>query len=565
MVATYNAMSVIESNQWPPVKGHFYINLALITSEFMPRSDKFSRATVRGSVDDVYKKKLPIEFDKVFPECIASEKHYVSLIEGCPGSGKSTLITKVSKDWAEGKVLKDVDIFILVRLRRFVEKEDLSLMDILGTYCSNPDVVKAVHDAMTRNAGKGVCFAFDGLDEYSSKLQSKNFIMKLIHGHVLPHATIFLTSRPATSERFRHKMIITQRIEIIGFLEKQITEYIQSYYKEEPGKAYGLNKYITDHPNIKRMCYLPLHIAMVIFLYDLDPNGDFLPSTETELYSKFTLHTLVRSLQRDPDEDYDPDDDEIHEFDDLPEDKRVIFQQVCQLAFMATKEQKQLFTGREIKKYMTLPKKRDFDSLGLLTVDRMIAESSFLTKTFSFLHLTHQEFLAAVHLVHYKSDSEQLAAVQELAGEVRMWVVWKFLCGLYAKKRMNLNDSLEANDTFSKAFKLIISENVSTRLASVNMMHCAFESLCPVACSDLLNLLGGIIDAVDVALNPSDCSALGYVMAKAPKEVKKVDFSYSHQGPAGIAAFVQQLEKLHGPLPEVDLLRYVSSSLVLKP
>ncbi len=117
IAATYNAMSIIESDPWPPVKEHVYINLALITPEFIPRSDSFSRATIHGSVDDVYKK----DFDAVFPSELVSQKHFVGLIEGRPGCGKSTFITKMSKDWSEEKILKDKEIFLLVRFGQSVK------------------------------------------------------------------------------------------------------------------------------------------------------------------------------------------------------------------------------------------------------------------------------------------------------------------------------------------------------------------------------------------------------------------------------------------------------------
>lgn len=548
-------MLIIESNQWPPVKEHFYINLALITPEFMPRSDTFSRATIRGSVDDVYKKKEPVEFTRVFPDKLASEKHYVSLIEGRPGCGKSTLITKVSKDWAEGTILKDVDFFFLIRLRRFVGKKYLTLKQLLGIFCPNPAVVDIIHDKIIEEGGKGVCFAFDGLDEYSSHLTESNLIMKIIYGHFLPHAAVFMMSRPATSERFRRKTLLTQNIEIIGFLEEQIREYVDSYYKDDKNKAYSLLKYITDHPNIGRMCYLPLHIAMVAYLYDLDPHeGRLLPLTETELYYKFTLHTLYRSWIKNlkDDDDQDVDDIELHAFSDLPLAQSEIFKKVCKLAFKATAEQKQMFTGieiRELAKLPEIPRKRDFDSVGLLTVDRMIAQTSALpTKTFSFLHLTHQEFLAAVHIGDHLSDSEQLAVVKDHAGMVHMWVVWKFLCGIHARKK----GSISRSDIFATTFQCMIAENTSTRLACLNMVHCAFESQSQASCVDLLSPLDGRIDVMDIALNPSDCSALGYVLANARQEVKQIDFSYCHLGPPGLAAFVQQLKE---KLTEVNLLR----------
>lgn len=554
---TYKRMLIIESDQWPPVREHFYVNLALITQDYMPRSDTFSRATIRGSVDDVYKKKEPVEFSHVFPGKLASKKHYVSLIEGRPGCGKSTLITKVSKDWAEEAILKDIELFILVRLRRFVGKKYLTLKDLLGIFCPNPAVVDIIHDRICKEGGKGVCFAFDGLDEYSSHLTESNLIMKITYGHFLPHAAVFLTSRPATSQRFRRATLLTQNIEIIGFLEKEIRDYVDSYYKNDKAKAFGLMQYITDHPNIERMCYLPLHIAMVAYLYDLDPKGNLLPLTETELYYKFTLNTLYRSLLKNLPESEDEDDIELDVFCDLEPEQQDIFKKVCNLAFKATVEQKQMFTGKEIKKLANLPeipRKREFDSVGLLTVDRMIAQRSSLpTKTFSFLHLTHQEFLAAVHIVDHLSDIEELEVVKEHAGKVHMWVVWKFLCGIHAR---NSEDSTSSRDTFTKTFQGLIAENISTRLACLNMVHCAFESQSQTSCKDLLSLLKGIINVVDIALNPSDCSALGYVLASACKEIKEIDFSYCHLGPPGLAAFVQQLESLKGELTEVNMLRF---------
>ena len=350
-------MSVIEPDQWPPVKEHFYINPILITPNNNPQSGSLNHATIQGSVDDVYKRKDSIvEYSEVFPKCLSPKKHYVSLIESRPGCGKSTLLTKVKKDWTDKEILKDMELFILIHLRHFVDKRDLTLKDLLGTYCLNHDVVDKVHDQITRDGGKGVCFAFDGLDEYSSKLTPTNLVIRIIHGHVLPHAAVFLTSRPATSKRFKQRTLLTQHIEIISFQKEEIEAYIRSYYEDSEENAYGLIKYITDNPNIERMCYLPLHIAMVAHLYDFNTkHGNVLPKSETDLYYNFTLNILYRSWTKDTKEDCDVDDIVLEEFCDLPEKKEGIFKQVCKLAFVATKMQKQMFTGKEVKKLAKLP------------------------------------------------------------------------------------------------------------------------------------------------------------------------------------------------------------------
>ena len=56
----------------------------------------------------------------------------------------------------------------------------------------------------------------------------------------------------------------------------------------------GLRTYLEHHPNVMHMCYLPLHMAMVTYLYDVE--GASLPQTETEIYNHFTLSTLLRSI-----------------------------------------------------------------------------------------------------------------------------------------------------------------------------------------------------------------------------------------------------------------------------
>ena len=115
----------------------------------------------------------------------------------------------------------------------------------------------------------------------------------------------------------------------------------------------------------------------------------------------FTFYfVLYRERQIDgPDEE---DDIEFHETCDLPKEKEPVFKSTCKLTFQATLDQKQMFTGKEIHDSRLLEinpiKRKEFDSLGLLTIDRMISRSSSLTNTYSFLHLTLQEFLSAVHL-----------------------------------------------------------------------------------------------------------------------------------------------------------------------
>ena len=293
------------------------------------RDDLFSRGTVRGTADDILQQKTPIDYMDVFPKEISTER-VVTLIEGRPGSGKTTLITKVSRDWAKEDILKNVGLLILVHLRRFMGKSDLTIADMIGIYCKSSTVVQDLVERFERTGGEEVCFAFDGLDEYTSEMERGNLIYDLIHGYRLPKASIFLTSRPAGSHKLRKW--VKQNIEIVGFLKDEIAQYIKYYYENNPVKAASLTTYLQNRPNISHMCYLPLHLAMAVYLFD--ECDEKLPDTETEMYMTFTMQTLRRSIEKElrPSED---DDLEFHEIDDLTPEKLKIFERMCHLDYFS--------------------------------------------------------------------------------------------------------------------------------------------------------------------------------------------------------------------------------------
>ena len=514
----------------------------------MSQNDVFSRVTIHGSVDDIHRKKIPIEFESVFPTEIDSEKPYIVFIEGRPGAGKSTLITKASTDWANKEILQNVEIFILVRLRRL--KDKLTLEDLFGIYCPQAinDRQRFISDVVKNillTGGKGVCLAFDGLDEYRTLSESDNLIRKLIDGQILPNASIYMLSRPAGSHWLRSSKRLTHNIEIIGFSKKEIQNYIIDYYEAEPTKAQALLKYLQDHPNnIEQMCNIPLHLATIVSLYDLGPK--LLPETETDLYDKFVLYTLYRAIQPETKVD-DGDDFELYSYAQISTKKNNVFKGICKLAFEATCHQQQVFTDQEIMdsgyEFPTEPGMRSFDSPGLLMADEITSETSLSAKTFSFFHLTVQEFLAAVYLTEYTDEARQLELINKLGGSIHMWVVWKFYCGLNAKK---------ASKIFANAFKTLTKHNISDCLHHLHLIHCASESQRQELCVEILNQLNGSVGVSDIELKPSDCAALGEVFSKAPQALRQLDLSYCKIGPVGMQILSEKVTQI---LPKIVILR----------
>ena len=278
----------VSRNDWPPTVSHRFIKLAIIKS-----SRSMSR-TISGNADNILAEKEKIEYDKVFGEYKSNE---LVLIEGRPGSGKTTLVHKVIKDWASGKALANAELTILLTLRLLkFDGENETLATVLQYFYSNEELIKL---AEIRD-GEGVCFILDGLDEYRPQNRQKSVVMKLLDRTYLPKSMIIVFSRPSAIERL-HKDFITKRIEVFGFSREQISEYIDNFpFEEECDSSDGsvtrasrLKDFLFHNPNIHNMCYLPIHAAMICFLFQFTKN---ISSTQTKVYEEFTRLIIQRHL-----------------------------------------------------------------------------------------------------------------------------------------------------------------------------------------------------------------------------------------------------------------------------
>ena len=227
------------------------------------------------------------------------------------------------------------------------------------------------------------------MDWMSIPLKKKNetTIFQLIKINILPKSVVIIASRPAAVAQL--KKVATKRMEVLGFEKEQIFQYIEKYNFSSTEKTGDLHSYLAQHPNVHHMCYLPIHSAMVCFLFD--EMGCSLPQTETEMYKNFTNFTLLRSLTR-----YEENEPCLDSPKDLPAQERKLFLEICKLAFEKTKTSKQVMKHNEVKDFLK-DVKSSSKSLGLINVDRISMISGF-QDLYTFLHLTFQEYLAAYHI-----------------------------------------------------------------------------------------------------------------------------------------------------------------------
>ena len=512
LIDMYLSQPEVPKDTWPPVSNNTYINLALIKPGAIDKAGEYAYNTIQGDVDDILKDKDRIEYEEVFSNLVSGT---LLLIEGRPGSGKTTLVHKFSQDWASGKLnLKNVRLLFLIHLRVLLNDPSIKLCDILKYYYDDQIGLDQISEQFS---GEGLCFVLDGLDEYSPKGKKNTTIFKLINKQLLPKSIVVVASRPAAVVHL--KSVATKRVEVLGFQKEQISQYIKEYKFSNAEKIQNLESYLEQHPNVHHMCYLPIHASMVCYLFDL--MGTALARTETEMYTSFMIHTLLRTVMRcDENERY------LQSPDDLPEMERGIFFQICKLAFEKTVSSKQVMKRSEIKHFF-----KDVscgkESLGLITVDCIAAKFGF-QDLYTFLHLTFQEYLAAYHITKL-GEEEQTKIIEEYGKKKHMRVVWKFYCGLIDFE----------NDT--KKFEKLVECSESPD--DLFHIQCAFESQKSIVCDSVIQSgEEGSLTLKSHFLTPSDLTAIGFVVSTASEShpVKKLVLNRCTLGEEGISAFFQE-------------------------
>ena len=514
-----------EEANWPPVKTTMFVPFTMIKQKTKQQTSSF--VTVRQQVDSTLVGEAKIEYSDLLHE-LQSKSGIRIIIEGRPGSGKTTLVIEISKDWAKGEILQS-KLFFLVRLRMLHGLEKLTLFSMLSTLfedLSAAGLLESLCSQITLQSGEGVIFALDGLDEYSPGTPKDDFIHKLVMKRCLPKSTVLITSRPAGTQSYRRNA--TMLIEVVGFTGTQIPEYVNRYFADDTQKAQKLISHLKQHRNLMNTCYSPLHLNMLVFLYEEDIE---LPATETHMYLHFTLSILLRSIHRRNDSE---STSFLNSFDDLsPEDKE-LFDKICKLAFDATVSMKQSFKLSELsdkKIFKPGGKGSDEDTLGLVVVDRQVGIRGKV-EVYSFFHLSFQEYLAAVYIAGLDPGHQQQLVKKYGRNNNALGLMWKFVCGV-------LDYSVEKS--------VVIFTHVLYSQVCMDMMtkiYFAHETQQKECCARLIK--DGVLRLPSKEhLTISDCTAIGYVVNSAaavnPDQQITIDFDKSHFNNEGVVAFLQQV------------------------
>ena len=472
---------------WPYLPTFTYITLAMILEEkvrYGRVDDEFVRMTIHGQVDDILRKKVPVELEDIFT--LDKKQRKMILIEGAPGSGKSTLALHICDQWRMGKLFSDFIAVILVQLRDLDVQSAQSLADILP-----PSEQEKAAAEFIANKGHKILFLLDGWDELAPALQEKSLFVKLIkepHKLSLHESAVIVTSRPVSSETLHP--VATTRIEVVGFRSLHVKQYFKKCLKVEDVQKLLIA--VKMNPMVESTCYLPLNAAIIVFLF-LEGNRE-LPSTYHGLFTELVYQCIRRYIKKQAEQgNHIPEPSSL---DNLPPSINDLFKHMCFLAYYGIQQNIYVFTTEKLKE-LDIPTR--LDHLGLMQMIPSLIRAEHWT--YNFLHLSVQELLAAIYISHLP-ECEQINCFKELFGRPRFMTVFQYYAGLTHLEAEGLNDAI---------FTLIYNRRKGKR-TRVGLLRCLYGAQVPTLCCTFPLMYRRNTLHLMSAKDPVDSLAIGYFL-----------------------------------------------------
>ncbi|XP_047433480.1 protein NLRC3-like isoform X1 [Mugil cephalus] len=393
----------------------------------------------------------PIRCQDIFKDLPDQQRHIrVVLTYGVAGIGKTFSVQKFSLDWAEGLENQEVSVVIVLSFRELnlIKDVQYSLLRLLHVFHPTLQKVTAEELAVWKPL-----FIFDGLDESRLSLDFNNsevvsdvtqkasvnvLLTNLIKGNLLPSALVWITSRPAAANQIP-PTCVDRVTEVRGFTDAQKEEYFRRRFSDEE-----LSSRIISHIKTSRslhiLCAVPVFCwitaTVLEHMLTTERRGE-LPKTLTDMYSHFVMVQTKRKKNKY----HEGHETSPHE---LMEADREVLLKLGRLAFEHLEEGNIMFYQEDLERCDLDVTEASVYS-GVCTEIFKRESVIFQKLVYCFVHLSVQEFLAAVYMFHC-STNKKTEVVENFLGKDHQYntkCLDDFLFGIIEKSLLSKNGHLD--------------------------------------------------------------------------------------------------------------------------
>ncbi|XP_045569041.1 NACHT, LRR and PYD domains-containing protein 3-like [Salmo salar] len=496
----------------------------------------------------------PIKCNDIFKPLPGQDKPIRTVLtKGIAGVGKTVSVQKVLLDWAEGKANQDVHFMFPLPFRDLnLKKDQYSLMQLLSHYFPELKEIDSIEDGETKTV-----FIFDGLDECRLPLEFKNnekccdvtqptsvdvLLTNLTEGNLLPSALLWITSRPAAANQIPPECI-DQLTEVRGFNDPQKDEYFRKIIPDQ-NLANEIIKHMKTSRSLHIMCHMPFCwiSATVLEMILKEAEKDEVPKTLTQMYSHFILiQIIVKNKKYNKATETNPKE--------LSQSDKEMILKLGKLAFQQLQKGNLIFYEEDLRECgLDVTEASVYSAL----CTEIFKEESGLyqDKVYSFVHLSIQEFLAAVHALEscldkkenvfsptsdeekqsiQLSDLHRRAVDQALKSENgHLDLFLRFLLGLSLESNQNLTQTGSTTQTNEETVNRTVrylSDKIKRESSPeriINLFHCLNELGSNSLVEDMqTSLRSGTLS--ETRLKPDQCSALAYLLLMSEEVLEEFD------------------------------------------